>query len=461
MKIITKWKQAGQLRRFLATRSVVFLLISALICLEFVSVVKRLEAQQNQILFDAGSIARAQTFEAQTLEAMRFSALGRGAEAKAVWAQAQTSLELLRASATSSTELSLWERVRLDFELLQKQPRNDSALERLLRDAKLHQQLNAEQMEQTRRSGVMLRHTVDNLALLLLAGAAVFVMGGEWLVWQRIFRPTVEIARAAEAIRSGNLDARARIVTGDELGHLAATFNAMAGALQDRERGRLDFVAQVAHDLKNPLTFIGGAANLLARRDDGFTQEERYEWLEKIKTQTRSLEKLVGEMTDAAQSETGRLQLNLESFNASSMSQELVQLWQENTSTHRFAAQIKPEVIISGDRSRLERVLSNLLSNAVKYSPPGGTIFLTLREEGKQCLWSVRDEGQGLSTAEMAQLFVPFSRLARTQKMASGSGLGLSVVKKIVEAHGGEIGVESQPGAGATFWVRLPRSSEK
>lgn len=451
-----KWSHSGQLRRFLAVQSVVFLLISMLVCLGFVAVVKRLETQQKQIIFDANSITLAQTFEAQTLEATRFAALGRRGEEVQAWWAAQNSLDALHDSATSSSELALWERVRLDFKALQKSPRDDSALERLLRDAKDHQNLNTQQMEQTQRAGERMSHEVDAWVLPLMLGATLLVIGGEWLVWRRIFGPIVEIARTAENIRAGNLGARAQIETTDELGQLAATFNAMAGALQDRERGRLDFVAQVAHDLKNPLSFIGGAANLLGRRDDGFTPEERIEWLKKIEVQTKKLESLVGEMTDAAQVETGRLQLHLSTFDASQMSHELLELWRENDSTHHFEGQIEPGMMLHGDKPRLERVLGNLLSNAIKYSPRGRSIFLTLQQDGNNYLWKVRDEGEGLSAQEISRLFVPFSRLERTQKMASGSGLGLSAVKKIVEAHGGQIGVESQIGQGATFWVRLP-----
>lgn len=142
------------------------------------------------------------------------------------------------------------------------------------------------------------------------------------------------------------------------------------------------------------------------------------------------------------------------------MSRELIELWRENATSHGFEVQIAPSVTLCGDCARLERVIGNLLSNAVKYSPAGRIVHLNLSAPEKEIVWSVRDGGEGLPEAEIARLFVPFSRLKRTQKMASGSGLGLSAIKKIVAAHGGQIRVQSPPGHGAEFQVRLPRESE-
>ena len=109
-----------------------------------------------------------------------------------------------------------------------------------------------------------------------------------------------------------------------------------------------------------------------------------------------------------------------------------------------------------GDRSRLERVLSNLLNNAVKYSPSDTEIKISLRKDGDYLLVGVKDQGKGLSTDEQAKLFQPFERLNQTSTTKPGLGLGLLVCKRLVEAHGGKIWVESEPGKGSTFSFTLP-----
>jgi signal transduction histidine kinase len=113
-------------------------------------------------------------------------------------------------------------------------------------------------------------------------------------------------------------------------------------------------------------------------------------------------------------------------------------------------------VVVRCDGTRLEQVLHNLVSNALKYSPTGSSVELRVAQEGEEAVLSVVDQGIGISSEELRHLFAPFRRTSRAREVAPGVGLGLSVARRIIEAHGGRIEVDSRPGAGSTFRVRLP-----
>jgi signal transduction histidine kinase len=229
----------------------------------------------------------------------------------------------------------------------------------------------------------------------------------------------------------------------------------MADAIRDRESDRLTFVATVAHDLKNPLVIVGGAAHLLQTKKVPPDQQD--EWLGRILRNSRQMESMVTGLLDGVQSLTGRLHLEREEVDLLQLCTDVVRDWSAvaKPQGHVLRCEGNDNCLVRGDRKRLERVLINLLSNAVKYSPDGSEIVVSIWKQGTSVRLAVTDQGEGMTPEDAERVFQPFTRLEHTRSMASGTGLGLVSVKKIVEAHGGTVRLRSERGNGTTVEVWL------
>jgi signal transduction histidine kinase len=319
-----------------------------------------------------------------------------------------------------------------------------------------HRVLNGQQMDNTIAVSNRLNALMSAWAVVLILSSTVILIVGSIKIWWRMFRPSLELAAAAERFGRGDLQARAPVLRDDEMGELTRTFNAMAAAIDDRERDRLHFIATIAHDLKNPLVVIGGAASLLKRKSNAMPPDERLEWLGKIEQYTWRLEAMIADLTDSVQIATGRLALNRQELDFSRLVAEVVHDQASTTETHVLHCHTDGDCPLWGDRKRLERVVNNLLTNAIKYSPGGCAVTTEVHQRGGQAVLTVRDQGVGIAPDDLQKLFTPFARLDRTRDMAKGTGLGLSSAKKIVEAHGGTIGIQSELGVGTVVEVCLP-----
>ena len=246
-------------------------------------------------------------------------------------------------------------------------------------------------------------------------------------------------------------------------------------AIQLRERGdrlaeqnahlhqldqlKTNFVSAVTHELRTPLTSIRGYTELLEEvGEERLTPEDRG-FVAQIARAAARLEHLVDDMLDAARLEAGSFTLHLEEGDLAAKAAEIVDSLRPQGEEARVAiAPTLPEqLVLPMDAQRVGQVLANLLGNAVKFSPAGGTVRLAVIAEPDAALVEVADEGEGIAPEELPRLFQRFSQLTAGLKRRSGTGLGLSIAKALVEAHGGQIGVRSQPGQGTTFWFRLPR----
>jgi PAS domain S-box-containing protein len=233
---------------------------------------------------------------------------------------------------------------------------------------------------------------------------------------------------------------------------------------QARERFEHEFLADIAHDLKNPLTVIRAQTQLLARRlrmgrlDD----ETAGAGLKEIDTGTARMVRRIDELSDVAQLRLGRsLELRLESTDLVALAEQLAATWRRATEGREIRVEAEiPELIGEWDAVRLERVLDNLLSNAVKYSPQGGPIEIRVsREREPESDWAVltvRDEGIGVPAADLPWIFERFRRAGNVPGRVAGSGIGLAGAKQIVTQHGGTIVLESEEGRGTKVTVRLP-----
>jgi len=176
--------------------------------------------------------------------------------------------------------------------------------------------------------------------------------------------------------------------------------------------------------------------------------------------ETNSLSYLLGDLIELSRAQANRLSLNLEPVAIRSVIKGVVGKLEQQTSAHRFVIDLPPRLpMVQADPIRIERILHNLLENAVKYSPRGGEIRVLANRDGNHLVIGVRDQGVGISQADQTKLFIPFERLEnRGLEEVKGAGLGLMVCRRLVEAHGGRIWVESQPSRGSTFFFTLPFS---
>jgi signal transduction histidine kinase len=272
-----------------------------------------------------------------------------------------------------------------------------------------------------------------------------------------VFRPTRQIRQAIARFGSGDPTSRAPEGGALELREVARAFNDMSAALNQQRESGLEFVAGVAHDLRNPLSALKTATSVF-RDGRPFPEEARLRKLFEITNrQIDRLDRMIGDLIDRARIESGHLELNLEITDVRGVVQDGVELYRQAAPNHQFAVSTpNTAVLVNCDPHRLMQILENLFSNAVKYSPNGGAIDVLVAAEMSEAVVSISDTGVGMSSDDLSHLFEPFRRNGVSAKVAPGIGLGLSVTRRIVEAHGGRIQVESVSGVGSTFRVWLP-----
>ena len=296
----------------------------------------------------------------------------------------------------------------------------------------------------------------------LLALYAIFLARG-------IAAPVHSVAGAASRVAAGDLSTRLPERGAAEIRTLTSAFNAMARSLEQKqreleaekeelrqsERLKSQLVSIVSHELRTPLTSILGYARLLRSREYGRDETSRY--LEVIQEQGVRLTSLLDHFLDSENVEAGKLDLVPETFDLRQLITRETQLVADSSHLHRFEVTgAEAPLPVRADRDRIAQVFGNLLGNAVKYSPEGGLVEVTGLERGNTVRVEVRDEGIGVSEEHHSRLFTRFFRGDALESGIPGTGLGLSVSREIVEAHGGRVGFESKAGTGSCFWFELP-----
>lgn len=219
------------------------------------------------------------------------------------------------------------------------------------------------------------------------------------------------------------------------------------------------FLGMAAHDLRNPIGNIYTATNLMLLPEMDFSPEERQRFLSDIFEQTVYMLGLLDDLLDISQIESGNVNLLKEPISGRAFLEDVIARHNKLASakdTH-VALDVAAEGDIMADRLRLRQIMDNLLSNAVKFSPPGSTIRVRAFNTPSRWRIEVQDQGPGITPTDRARLFQDFARLsAQPTGDEKSIGLGLAITRRVVEAHGGKIGVDSEPGHGATFWFTLP-----
>ena len=299
----------------------------------------------------------------------------------------------------------------------------------------------------------------DEIANVFGASIAFLVTGVVialvWWIRTRAFRPLFDLSAAMHRFGAGATSARAPEEGPDEIAEMARRFNQMADALVRQREVQRTFIAGVAHDLRNPLGALKLSTDVLDI--DEPTPDRTRRVLGVVRRQVGRLERMVSDLLDTANLEAGQLSLRLERHDARELAKDVVRLFEDSSTVHRLTlTSPSAPVLLRCDAMRVEQVLSNLVSNALKYSPQGGNVTVAVTQADREVVLSVSDDGIGMSEEEVARVFEPFRREAKVRDDIPGTGLGLFVAKRLVEAHGGRIAVTSAPGRGSRFEVHLP-----
>lgn len=297
-------------------------------------------------------------------------------------------------------------------------------------------------LEQPRRAVAL------GLVLLLAAGVLASVAASRWML-----RPLELAGAAMQRVADGDLSHRVEATGTDVTGRMGATFNAMADRVQGMVEGQRELMAAVSHELRTPLARMRLQAELL--RDAG-APEARIAALE---ADIAEVDALVGELLESARMHQGQLALRLEEVQLLPLVQDC--LAAEDLGARPVTVDVPAELVLPADPARLGRVLRNLLSNIRRYTPPDAAVTVRASkvrsEDGGHVILAVADAGPGVPDADLPRLFEPFYRADGASRRATGGlGLGLMLVKQIVQAHGGSVDAMNRPAGGLLVRVVLP-----
>lgn len=311
------------------------------------------------------------------------------------------------------------------------------------------------------------------LARLLSLPSTVVLMVAAIVVALVVFNPArrrlAALEPAAHRLGEGDLTARASHAGGDEIARVAAAFNRMAGELETRDAAlrasdalRRQMMADVSHELKTPLTAMRTYIETLRMPEVALDTERRDRYFETIDRETRRLERIVKDLLDLARYEHGGVVLQRRLFDIERLFENVAGRHEQAAHTKGVAIRIAVDPAVDqvvADPDRIEQAIENLVANALRHTPSGGTIMLSATLADGIATLSVSDSGGGIAPEHLPHVFDRFYKVDASRAAEStGSGLGLSITKAIIERHGGTIRVTSQPGR-TVFTILLPPSS--
>jgi two-component system OmpR family sensor kinase len=303
---------------------------------------------------------------------------------------------------------------------------------------------------------------LERLRLILLLGAGGAIVAGGALgvsVTRAALRPLARITATSERIAAGDLGERTNLPAGrDELGRLATAFDRMVDRLEGTLRAQQQFVADASHELRTPLTALGGLIEMLLLGADRGDTRTTQRALRSAHVEIERLARLVGDLLTLSRLDA-HPPLDRRPFDLAALVAEVGEQTRYLAGGRTVGWQADGPLPIEGDPDRLKQVLLNLTGNAVAFTPETGTVTLRATRRGDEAIIEVEDDGAGIDPADLPRLFERFyrgdkSRVRRAD--GGGNGLGLSIARAIIEAHGGTIGARSTLGAGTAFTIAIP-----
>lgn len=300
------------------------------------------------------------------------------------------------------------------------------------------------------------KNAFTNSAILIfgsvfLSGSVVFLAIADVIV-----KPITKLTNATKELSKGNYGVRVNYAGDDEISRLNQGFNQMAQQLAKQEETRQKFISDISHEFQTPLTAIQGFANILKEED--LPEQQREKYADIILFHSKRLSTLSKSMLQLTLLENEDVRLEITNYSISNQLARVI-------STHENQALLKDieinfirpkkEILIDGDEHRLEQVWMNVISNAIKYTENGGLITIRVKKYAKEVEVRVEDTGSGMSKEVVSHIFERFYREDKSRSI-EGNGLGLSIVKTIIDLHRGKIDVISQVDVGSTFIIRIP-----
>jgi two-component system phosphate regulon sensor histidine kinase PhoR len=295
-------------------------------------------------------------------------------------------------------------------------------------------------------------------------GLALLIIGFvSFIVSSRLTTPIQELARVAELVKRGNIEAHFKHHSDDELGELADLLNEMLAKLRDDwekiqklEKMRSQFLGNVSHELRTPIFAVQGYLETLMDNKIDNAQVQK-DFVEKAYRQAGRLNNLLTDLIDISRIESGEMKMSFRYFDVREWLAKQVAETRATAQEYNVALMLSNsttprEVSVLGDRERLTQVMTNLINNAIKYNMPGGKVEVGYRESQDHVEIFVADTGRGIPAEHLSRIFERFYRVDKERSRAvGGTGLGLAIVKHIVEAHDSEVTVQSKVGQGSIF----------
>lgn len=271
-----------------------------------------------------------------------------------------------------------------------------------------------------------------------------------------VVKPIKRLSKASKEVAKGNFDIEVKIKSKDELGQLTADFNLMTKELKNIDVLRKDFVSNVSHEFKTPITSIKGYAKLIS--EGRLPEPQLKEYSEIIVNESERLSKLSSNLLKLSELDSKMIREQATSFSLDEQIRKTVLFLEVQWTKKDIEFDINlEEITIRGDEALLQEVWLNLIQNAIKFSYPSGKITLDLLQDNNKAIFKVTDQGIGIAGSEKSRIFERFYKGDKSRSK-EGNGLGLVIVKRIVELSNGRIYFESETGKGSTFTVELPLS---
>ncbi len=312
----------------------------------------------------------------------------------------------------------------------------------------------------------LLSSSTNYVIFLVLGYMVPVIIIGLVLVYgstKRMTQPLIEMNEAAKIIADGRLDKRIEVNSNDEIGQLADSFNLMTESLEETEKNRQEFIANISHDLRSPLTSIRGFIEAIV--DGTIPEEKQNHYLKIVLEETGRLSKLANDLVDLSSAQAGKMVIEKCDFDINDLIRESIEVMEPRfkQKSIKVNAIFADEVtIVNADPNKIKRVLQNLIDNAIKFSFNGGEIIVEVEEKNKKVFVHVKDNGKGITKDEMKHVFERFFKADTSRGLdKTGVGLGLSIVKEFINAHGERVEVKDREGGGTEFVFALTPSGKK